>query len=133
MIIPKPTGAYGVGTFTYTVKDDRVEVMNPPEMRSVAARVYYPVPKDRTEGCTKARYMSKEMAEGIRKIFKLPLNYDKMENVGENLSECFTDAPKAEGEKFPISFNKTRSLSRARNRRDLTVPSLRDRISPISS
>lgn len=102
MIIPKPTGAYAVGTFTYTVKDDRVEVMNPPEMRSVAARVYYPVSKDRTEGCTKARYMSKEMAEGIRKIFKLPLNYDKMEAAGENLSECFTDAPWPEGEKFPL-------------------------------
>ena len=25
--LPKPTGEYAVGTFTYTVKDDRKEVM----------------------------------------------------------------------------------------------------------
>ena len=40
--LPKPTGEYAVGTFTYTVKDDRKEIMRQGGMRSVAARVYYP-------------------------------------------------------------------------------------------
>lgn len=37
--LPKPTGEYAVGTFTYTVKDDRKEIMRQGGMRSVAARV----------------------------------------------------------------------------------------------
>lgn len=102
MTIPVPTGEYAVGTFTYTVKDDRPEAQDPAVMRSVAARVYYPVPKDRVERCAKAKCMSRVMAEGIRKMFLLPLNYDKMEAAGENLSACYTDAPRPEGEKFPL-------------------------------
>ena len=50
---PVPTGEYAVGTFTYTVKDVREEVMKPGTMRSVAARVYYPVNKADVEGFTK--------------------------------------------------------------------------------
>lgn len=38
--LPKPTGEYAVGTFTYTVRNDRKEVMHQGGMRSVAARVY---------------------------------------------------------------------------------------------
>ncbi len=102
MTIPVPTGKYAVGTFTYTVKDDRPEALDPAVMRSVAARVYYPVPKDRVEGCAKAKCMSRRMAEGIRKMFLLPLNYDKMEAAGENLSACYEDAPRPEGEKHPL-------------------------------
>ena len=97
MTIPVPTGEYAVGTFTYTVRDDRPEALNPSVMRSVASRVYYPVPKDRIEGCTKARCMSRNMAAGIQKIFRIPLNYDKMEAAGENVSECYEDAPRQRG------------------------------------
>ena len=102
MTIPVPTGEYAVGTFTYTVKNDREEVLNPSGMRSVASRVYYPVPKDRTKDCTKARCMSRNMAEGIRKLFRLRLNYDRMEAAGENVSACYEDAPKPEGTRFPL-------------------------------
>ena len=37
---PKPTGQYAVGTFTYTIKDHRKEVLPADGMRSIAARVY---------------------------------------------------------------------------------------------
>ncbi|MBO4368276.1 MAG: hypothetical protein J5859_06150, partial [Clostridia bacterium] len=100
--MPVPTGAYAVGTFTYTVKDDRPEVMNPSVMRSVASRVYYPVPKALAEGCTRAKCMSREMAQGIRKLFMLPLNYDRMEAAGENDSACYVDAPRPDGERYPL-------------------------------
>ena len=102
MNFPVPTGAYAVGTFTYTVKDDRPEALNPSVMRSVAARVYYPVEKDRTAGCARAKCMSRRMAEGIRKVFLLPLNYDRMEAAGENLSNCYENAPWPDGEKYPL-------------------------------
>lgn len=106
MIAPKPSGEYAVGTFTYTVKDDRVETLRPSTMRSVAARVYYPVLKSRTEGFSKARYLSRNMVKSLRKTYMIPLNYDKMEDSGENESECFADAPRIEGVRFPlIIFN----------------------------
>ena len=102
MTIPEPTGEYAVGTFTYTVFNDRPEVLEPSAMRSVACRVYYPVPKNRVEGCKRAKCMSRSMAEGIRKGFRLPLNYDKMEAAGENTAACYENAPRPEGEKFPL-------------------------------
>ena len=97
MTIPVPTGEYAVGTFTYTVKDDRPEALVSAVMRSVAARVYYPVPRERAQGCKKAGCMSRDMAEGIRKMFKIPLDYDKMEAAGENLSTCYEDTPRPDG------------------------------------
>ena len=99
---PKPTGEYAVGTFTYTVKDDREEVMKPSTMRSVASRVYYPVLKEQTEGLKKARYMSRNMMTGLRKGFMIPLNYRKLEASGENRSECYVDAPRIGGKRFPL-------------------------------
>ena len=103
---PKPTGNYAVGTFTYTVKDDREEVLQPGTMRSVASRVYYPVLKSQVGGRSKARYLSRNMMQSLKKSFYLPLNYDKLEAAGENLAECFEDAPRIEGVKFPlIVFN----------------------------
>ena len=42
-LFPKPDGNFAVGTFTYTIKDHRKEVLSPGGMRSIAARVYYPV------------------------------------------------------------------------------------------
>ena len=48
--MPKPGGKYAAGTFTYTVRDDRKEVLRPSGMRSVACRVYYPVLKESTGG-----------------------------------------------------------------------------------
>lgn len=99
---PVPTGEYAVGTFTYTVKDVREEVMKPGTMRSVAARVYYPVNKADVEGLTKTEYMSENMTTGLKKTFKIPMNYKKMSEAGDNFSECYTDAPRIQGEKFPL-------------------------------
>ncbi len=99
---PKPAGPYAVGTFTYTVMDDRREVLRPSGMRRVASRVYYPVLKSAVEGREKAVYLSENMAAALKKAYMIPLNRAKMESAGENVSECFPDAPRIEGEKFPL-------------------------------
>ena len=89
---PVPTGKYAVGTLTYTVKNDRPEVIASSKMRSVASRVYYPVLKKSVENLIKARYKSREMARGVKKTFLAPLNYDKLEAEGKNTSECYENA-----------------------------------------
>ena len=106
MALPVPSGEYAVGTFTFTVWNDRPEALNPSAMRNIAARVYYPAPKDRVEGCARARSLSRHVVEGLRKIFRLRLDYDRMEEAGENRSACYEDAPRPDGVKFPlIVFN----------------------------
>ena len=101
---PVPTGEYAVGTFTYTVYNDREEKMYcaPGTMRSIPVRVYYPVKKESVEGLPKARYLSKEMTLALKKKFYIPLNYEKMEQDGSNRSECYENAPFIEGEHFPL-------------------------------
>ncbi|MBQ8667456.1 MAG: hypothetical protein IJ079_05970 [Lachnospiraceae bacterium] len=101
---PKPTGEYAVGTFTYTVYNDRPEVLkeHENEMRSVAVRVYYPAPKEKVDGLKKARYLSREMTKAIKKAYFANINYDRIEANGENLSECYLDAPHVPGQKFPL-------------------------------
>ena len=103
-VSPKPTGEYAVGTFTYTVYNDRPEVLkeHENEMRSVATRVYYPAPKENVEGLKKERYLSREMAKAIKKAYFADVHYDRIEANGENLSECYTDAPHVPGQKFPL-------------------------------
>lgn len=98
---PLPTGEYAVGTFTYTVYNDRDEVLVPGTKRSVPVRVYYPVTKDSVEGLNKARYMSREIADGLKKVMHAPIDYDKLEASGENVSECYENAPGIDGTKFP--------------------------------
>ena len=83
---PVPSGEYAVGTFTYTVKDVREEVMAPYGMRSVAARVYYPVLKESVKDLPKIRYMSPDMAKGMKAVFKVAPKLD--EGGLENTSEC---------------------------------------------
>lgn len=102
--IPVPTGEYAVGTFTYTVYNDREEKMYcaPGTMRSIPVRVYYPVKKESVEGLPKARYLSKEMTLALKKKYYIPLNYEKMEQDGSNRSECYENAPFIEGEHFPL-------------------------------
>ncbi|MBO4389821.1 MAG: hypothetical protein J5825_03060, partial [Lachnospiraceae bacterium] len=103
---PKPTGEYAVGTFTYTVRNAREEVINPGTMRSVPARVYYPVRKDAVSGLSQPRTLSPNVVAGIKKVFHLPISFDRMEKTGENVSECYENAPFIEGEHFPlILFN----------------------------
>ncbi|MBP5752987.1 MAG: hypothetical protein J6W60_09055 [Treponema sp.] len=97
---PKPTGEYAVGTFTYTVKDVREEVLPAGGMRSVAARVYYPVLKENVEGLSKNIALSEHMLEGFRKSFHLAPDFTK--NPEDNLSECYKDAPRIQGQKFPL-------------------------------
>lgn len=103
---PTPTGEYAVGTMTYTVYEDRDEVIVPGTKRSIPARVYYPVTKESVEGMPKARYMSKNVANALKKVMHAPINYEKSEAAGENVSDCYENAPKIEGAKFPlIMFN----------------------------
>ena len=97
---PKPTGEYAVGTFTYTVKDVREEVLPAGGMRSVAARVYYPVSKENVEGLSKTVALSEHMLEGFRKSFHVAPDFTK--NPEDNLSECYTNAPRIQGQKFPL-------------------------------
>ena len=99
---PRPNGPYAVGTFTYTVKNDRVEALKPSAMRSVASRVYYPVLKNTVAGCRKAEQISRNMAKALRRSFLIPLNYDRLTSAGRNVSECFTNAPCIKGKKFPL-------------------------------
>ena len=99
---PVPTGEYAVGTLTYTVKNDREDVLCPPAMRSVAARVYYPVLKESVAGLEKAHHITRNIATALKKVFFLPVNYDKLEAAGKNVSECYPDAPRIPGKKFPL-------------------------------
>ena len=103
-----PTGKYAVGTKTFTIYNTRKEALDTKgdSMRHIPARIYYPTSKNTTEGLTKAKSLSRSEAMGIKKIFMIPLNYDKMEAAGENDSECYVDAPFIEDKKFPlIVFN----------------------------
>lgn len=99
---PKPTGEYAVGTFTYTIKDHREEIIKPQTMRSISARVYYPTLKSSVEGMEKALYMSRNMMKAMKKFFMVPFNYDKLTAKGDNQSDVYKDAPRIEGEKFPL-------------------------------
>ena len=103
---PVPTGGYKVGTFTYTVYDDREEVIVPGTMRSIPARVYYPVDPSSVEGMEKARYMTREMAAALKKFMHVPIDYDKSNAAGDNVTECYENAPRITDERFPlIMFN----------------------------
>lgn len=105
---PLPTGEYAVGVLTYTVYNDREEKMYnaPGTKRSIPVKVYYPATKESVEGLPKARYMSKETIDAIRKNFYVPIKYEKVESDGTNRSECYENAPFIEGERFPlILFN----------------------------
>ena len=105
---PMPTGEYAVGTFSYTVYNDREEKMYNAigTKRSIPVKVYYPVSKESVEGLPKARYMSKATVDAIRKNFYVPINYEKVESDGTNRSECYENAPFIEGGRFPlILFN----------------------------
>lgn len=98
---PLPTGEYAVGTFTFTIFNDRDEVLFPGTKRSIPARVYYPINKESVEGLSKARYLSKAIADGLRKVMHAPIDYEKLEASGDNVSECYENAPRIEGMKFP--------------------------------
>lgn len=99
---PVPSGKYAVGTFTYTVSDDRDEVFCPGTKRKTPSRVYYPVFKASVKDLPKLRYMPRNMAKGISRAFKIPTNYDKLEKSGENISECYQNAPRIAGRRFPL-------------------------------
>ncbi|MBR5382873.1 MAG: hypothetical protein IK133_03540, partial [Clostridia bacterium] len=85
---PKPTGEYAVGTFTYTVRDAREEVLKPGTMRSIASRVYYPVLKESVEGLPKTIALSENMLKGFKQSFMVAPSFRK--NPEANLSECYT-------------------------------------------
>ena len=99
---PEPTGEYAVGTFTFTVKDEREEVLEPGTMRSIASRVYYPVLKESVKGLPKTKALSDNMIKGFKSAFMAAPNFRK--NPEANLSECYTDAARIPGEKFHAQF-----------------------------
>ncbi len=103
---PSPSGEYAVGTFTHTIRTDRDEVHAPGMKRTVPVRVYYPVLKASVEGMSKIKYMSRDMANALKKFIHAPIKYDKSDAAGDNFSDCYENAPKIEGMKFPpIMFN----------------------------
>ena len=102
--MPKPTGEYAVGTFTYTIKDDRKEELAIGGMRSVTARVFYPADKESVKDLPKAQAMSENMVKGFKKVFKAAPDFKKNPEI--NHMECCQDAPRISGIKFPlIMFN----------------------------
>lgn len=113
---PIPTGPYAVGTTTYTVYTDREEARAPGAKRSVPVRVYYPVCKASVQGMARARYMSRNVAAGLRKAIHAPIDYDKREAAGDNVSECYPDAPWIAAARFPlVVFNHGLSSYRESN------------------
>ena len=105
---PMPTGEYAVGTFSFTIKNDREETMYNAigSKRSIPVKVFYPADKESVKELPKARYMSKATIDAIRKNYFVPLKYEKVESDGTNRSECYENAPFIEGERFPlILFN----------------------------
>ena len=103
-ILPKPTGDYAVGTITCTVKNDREEKLPGGGMRSVAARVYYPVLKESVQGLKKTAALSDVMQKAFRKNFLIAPDFKR--DPDSNVSECYFDAPRIPGRKFPlILFN----------------------------
>ena len=100
MSIPKPTGEYAVGTFTYTVKDDREEILNPGTMRSVAARVYYPVLQESVKGLPKTVTLSENMLRSYKKTFMTAPNFKKHPEM--KYSECYAGAERIPGKRFPL-------------------------------
>lgn len=99
---PSPTGPYAVGTATYTVYTDREELRAPGTKRSVPVRIYYPASKASVVGLNNARYMSRNVAEGLKKAIHAPIRYDQREVAGDNVSECYVNAPRIEGRRFPV-------------------------------
>ena len=113
---PIPSGSYAVGTTTYTVYTDREEARAPGTKRSVPVRIYYPVPKASVQGMARARYMSRNVAAGLRKAIHAPIDYDRREAAGNNVSECYSDAPWAEDARSPlVVFNHGLSSYRESN------------------
>ena len=106
--MPEPTGEYAVGTKSFSIYNDREEILESGKggMRSIASRVYYPAEKESVKDLPKCRYMSREMAAAMRSAFFVPINYDKLEKSGENISYCYENIPSVPDKKFPlIIFN----------------------------
>ena len=99
---PSPTGPFAVGTTTYTVYTHREELRAPGTKRCVPVRVYYPADKASVNGMSQARYMSRNVAEGLKKALHAPIRYDQREAAGDNVSQCFPDAPRMPGRRFPL-------------------------------
>lgn len=99
---PMPSGQYAVGTFTYTVYNDRDDINYPGTKRCISARVYYPVLKESVDGFKKAEYMSREMASAFRKTYHLSKRFEDQRDSEDNSSECFVNAPRIDGVKFPL-------------------------------
>ena len=115
---PLPTGPYAVGTTTYTVYTDREEARAPAPgtKRNIPVRIYYPVHKKSVQDRNRARYMSRNVAAGLRKAIHAPIDYDRREAAGDNVSECYPDAPWMADTKFPlVVFNHGLSSYRESN------------------
>ncbi len=113
---PSPTGPFAVGTTTYTVHTDREELRAPGSKRSVPVRVYYPTSQEAVAGRDRARYMSRDVAEGLRKALHAPIRYDRREAAGDNVSACYPDAPRMDGMAFPpVVYNHGLSSYRESN------------------
>lgn len=71
---------------------------------SLIKRVYYPVLRESVKGLTKAVALSDNMLKGIKDTFKVVPDFRK--NPESNLTECYLNANRIPGKKFPlIMFN----------------------------
>lgn len=80
----------------------------------MAARVYYPVLRESVKGLTKAVALSDNMLKGFKDTFKVVPDFRK--NPESNLTECYLNANRIPGKKFPlIMFNHAYSSYREGN------------------
>ena len=97
--LPSPTGAYKVGTTTFSVTDEnRIELLGDnagKAKRRLFARLYYPVKPEDTEGLEQAEVMSEVKLKALAKTFHMPIKSDAKID-----SNCFEDAKPAG--RFPL-------------------------------
>ena len=67
---------------------------------SLIKRVYYPVLRESVKGLTKAVALSDNMLKGIKDTFKVVPDFRK--NPESNLTECYLNANRIPGKKFPL-------------------------------
>lgn len=106
MDTPKLTGEYCVGSFTFTITDDkRKEICGPKagtELRRVTSRVFYPVEPMAVEGKDKAVLLSRAVCKGLQKEFLIKFDYDRKIANGENRACYYENTQPMEGVKFPL-------------------------------
>lgn len=95
------TGKYAVGTETFSLTDNsRTDELGKNDgPRRMAVRMYYPADKSAAEGMERADVFSPVLQEKLAETYHV-----KAKNIPSELmkGEFYSNAPHAEGEKFPL-------------------------------